>query len=284
MQTRNPVSIQELPDEILADIFTYLDAPPPSPGRLNEEPHFELTDSNIQSLKSISQVSSRWRQIVLPLLFRHVRLQIRANRVSFLQCSTIHELFKALEEFLIQRSLAPVVKSFALCVENGEYIPASQDRYAILDFAKFWDDLFQICDPTDVLIVAQPMMLGLLCGCRVPMQDDPVIGCSYHYLYLQRENPGPSFCSSSAANAVPALSISNSQTDSSQNPSTGHSDGTSTRTTKPTAQIFAIRPWTKLLLNEGSFIKAFSVEYYWMREPPSVYPVPRHCSLQTQAS
>jgi hypothetical protein len=37
-----------------------------------------------------------------------------------------------------------------------------------------------------------------------------------------------------------------------------------------TSAVFDVRPWTTLLLNEGSSIRAFSTYEFWQRQPPSV--------------
>jgi hypothetical protein len=37
-----------------------------------------------------------------------------------------------------------------------------------------------------------------------------------------------------------------------------------------TSALFDVRPWTTLLLNEGSFIRAFATYEFWLRQPPSV--------------
>jgi len=37
-----------------------------------------------------------------------------------------------------------------------------------------------------------------------------------------------------------------------------------------TSTLFDVHPWTALLLNEGSFIRAFSTYEFWSRQPPSV--------------
>ena len=34
--------------------------------------------------------------------------------------------------------------------------------------------------------------------------------------------------------------------------------------------LFGIRPWSTILLNEGSFIKAYSTYEFWLRQAPSV--------------
>ncbi|RFU33358.1 hypothetical protein B7463_g3012, partial [Scytalidium lignicola] len=270
--TRHPISIQDLPDEILADIFTYLDSPPPSPPRLYKEPNFEVTDSTSTSLKDISRVSSRWRQIALPLLFRHARLKVWGNKISLLRRSTIHEWFSPLSDFLTKKSLGPVVLSFTLCVESDRSLPTAQERHSMIEFSNFWEFFFKILDPIDILIVAPVRVVGIISGCHVSMQDAFFLDCPYHYLLLQREISDPH---SSIHNVSPVLNASDTQSGPSHDPSTSQTSSIihhldNHTTTKSTSTIFTIRPWTKLLLNEGSFIKAYSMDSYWMREPPSI--------------
>jgi hypothetical protein len=41
------------------------------------------------------------------------------------------------------------------------------------------------------------------------------------------------------------------------------------------ASVLFGRPWSKLLLNEGSFIRAYATYEYWKRQPPSVCVFPK---------
>ncbi|KAL2353601.1 hypothetical protein BJ546DRAFT_103675 [Cryomyces antarcticus] len=66
--------LNELPDELLLQVIDYLDAEPPSFSRLTQEPNLNLTVSGDCPLKALSTVSKVWRNLVLPVLFKHVRL------------------------------------------------------------------------------------------------------------------------------------------------------------------------------------------------------------------
>ncbi|KAH8808004.1 hypothetical protein F5884DRAFT_676331 [Xylogone sp. PMI_703] len=269
--SRRPASIQDLPNEILADIIFYTDSSPPSPTRLLGEPNFEVTDSPSTPLKNLSLVSPRWRQIVLPLLFRHVRLKIWGTKYSLLSKSTLHEWFSPLGDFLTRRSLGAVVQSFALCIQSEKALPITHGPYTVIEFAKFWDNLFQIIDPTDLLIVAPVRHVGLLSGSRVKMQDAFLLDCPYHYLQLQRDGIGSDSATENAASEPDESGAQPTSTQSSTNEipvATDHPQEPATGDIP--SKLFNIRPWTKLLLNEGSFIKAYSVDSYWMREPPSI--------------
>ena len=72
-------TIQDLPNELLANIFTYLDTPQPSasPSALADEPKFELTHADVADLKASSCVSKQWRETILPLLFKHARFIVK---------------------------------------------------------------------------------------------------------------------------------------------------------------------------------------------------------------
>ncbi|USP81866.1 hypothetical protein yc1106_09140 [Curvularia clavata] len=65
-----------LPNELLAQIAAHLDQEPPSITKFSHEPSELLTHSDCISLKSLSQVSWRWRKIVLPILFRYSRIPL----------------------------------------------------------------------------------------------------------------------------------------------------------------------------------------------------------------
>ncbi|KAF1847249.1 uncharacterized protein K460DRAFT_374350 [Cucurbitaria berberidis CBS 394.84] len=65
-----------LPNELLIQIASHLDSDPPSITKFAHEPSTELTSCGFTPLKFLSQVSWRWRKIVLPLLFRYSRISL----------------------------------------------------------------------------------------------------------------------------------------------------------------------------------------------------------------
>ncbi|KAG9191416.1 hypothetical protein G6011_09504 [Alternaria panax] len=72
--------MQSLPNELLAQIASHLESQPSSITKFNHEPTAHLaysqTELNNNPLKSLSLVSWRLRKIVLPILFRYVRIPL----------------------------------------------------------------------------------------------------------------------------------------------------------------------------------------------------------------
>jgi hypothetical protein len=68
--------MQSLPNELLAQIASHLADQPPSVTKFHHEPSTQLTYSNSTSLKALSQVSWKWRKVVLPILFQYARIAL----------------------------------------------------------------------------------------------------------------------------------------------------------------------------------------------------------------
>ena len=69
-------SLQNLPEELLLQVFECLDSVPPSGLKSRQEPRLSLTDACQSPLKCVSSVSKRWRRVVLPMLFQHTRIRL----------------------------------------------------------------------------------------------------------------------------------------------------------------------------------------------------------------
>jgi len=67
-------TLDDLPEEILAQIASYLDTEPLSTTRLRYEPHPEGFRQKERPLLHLSSCSQQMRRVVLPTLFRHTRL------------------------------------------------------------------------------------------------------------------------------------------------------------------------------------------------------------------
>ena len=81
--------IHRLPEELLLHIFQRLESEPPSVLKSRREPSLQLTSAETHTYKDISQVSSRWRRIILPLLFRHSRIRLDIEpRTEWTDCPT----------------------------------------------------------------------------------------------------------------------------------------------------------------------------------------------------
>jgi hypothetical protein len=69
-------NMDSLPNELFIQIASQLECQPPSIIKLAHEPSAELTTSACTPLKCLSQVSWRWRKIVLPILFTYSRIEL----------------------------------------------------------------------------------------------------------------------------------------------------------------------------------------------------------------
>lgn len=154
----------------------------------------------------------------MSLLFRNTQLCIPAELTSCrrLQSITLH--LHSFQSFLVEQDLAAKVETFVLIIE----------RDAILeDGSQIWDGLLHTIDPMEVTIVATASALGSLIGC--------------HRDYLQTDTIDPQY-----------LRL--------QRPSTSSILPMTCSTMEESNQVYGtkllyLRPWSSLLLNEGSFIE-----------------------------
>lgn len=68
--------MDSLPNELLIQIASHLNAEAPSVAKFAHEPCSNLTESESTPLKLLSLVSWRWRKIALPILFRYSRVAL----------------------------------------------------------------------------------------------------------------------------------------------------------------------------------------------------------------
>jgi len=179
----SPAYIDGLPNELLSNIFGLLSNNSPSASRLLDEPTIDVTYSDVTDLKASSLVSKRWRQTILPSLYKYARFilpNLESRNIDLL------DGIVPFLNFVKKNSLQKVVSSLILLVRD-------QDPTSYLDWmtrvdscTKFWNSVFAIIDPTDLIIVAPPMALGSLTSCRISLQNSLDFDNTLHYLRLQR--------------------------------------------------------------------------------------------------
>ena len=239
---RKVIAIESLPPELLDKIFSFLIQPAPSLSRLHDQPVFEITHSKYVNLKSISCVSQRFRQAVFHILFQHIRVQLRSDDKSLeAGWPARYQDFLA---FATRTDLRSTTESFTLLIEESERSDHDNTADRSDSISIHWQHLFRVIDPLHLTIVAAPPVLGLLAA--QPMKVD-VAGdfhMPYHILSLSR-----------------SVSSRNKQHDTEF-------------ASDPATPLLQIRPWKSLLLNEGSFIRAYSRPDYRfvIAEPPSILP------------
>ncbi|KAK0108407.1 hypothetical protein ONS95_003215 [Cadophora gregata] len=256
---KEPVSIEALPNEILSQVFGYLDTSPPSHGidALHDEPDFDITRSEDSPLKACSLASKRWRDVSKSILFKNAQFIVRQNTTRSIMLS---QQMKPFFDFVLANSLRHI-NSFSLIVYDSRVTDNAKSERRLDDFADFWSLLFRMIDPVSFLIVAPPEALGALTSCRVILTDAWNFDCPCHYLRLQRPlGPSHDKASGPIGGSVESLS---SPKDPPVKDLQQSAHVTSTN-------LFGIRPWDRLLLNEGSFIKAYATYEFWLRKAPSI--------------
>lgn len=254
-------AMETLPYELLLHIFKLLDAPRASTSRLLDEPTFKLTHSAVLDLKSVSLVSRRWRKGILPKLFKHARVIVPKSNIP---ATNLQQMIRPFLDFVAGHSLTKAVSSFTLLVEHKNIPYKLNDVTQSRAIEEFWNTLFGAIDITDLLIVAPVEVLAILTSCHITILDSWVLDCPCHYLRLQR----PSLNRRAAAddNKPPEQN----EVENLDNGQEVLATGTSDNAPPCPSSLFAVRPWTSLLLNEGSFIKAYRTYEFYLRSLPSV--------------
>jgi hypothetical protein len=145
---------------------------------------------------------------------------------------------------------------------------------------QLWRRLFDAVNPLRLTVMASPAMLGQLVHGRVAYGSFKV---SWQILSVSRPTrdlPPPSESDTSAiesAHAVAALKHASTTTDA-QSENHSAEEPHKTSTASPLNELFdaptesfllTVRPWTTLLLNEGSFIPAYATEHTHHHQIPS---------------
>ncbi|KAI1778478.1 hypothetical protein F4818DRAFT_406187 [Hypoxylon cercidicola] len=274
--------MDRVPPEILLHIFEFLDGTAPSQARLRDQPHDDMltVEGRLSPLrlKSVSLVCKTWRILVLPILFRHI---IWKPKMSSLRAFTLNPI--PLLRFLEDNKLDRGVTTFTLVVD---FVDKEADARHItpeirtVDLEWLWDQLFSVIDPLRFTIIAPPTTLAAFISRMLFLDDAWSFSIPYHILSLARPTRGSLRDKSSGYHVgarVSDLHIStpeNSSAKASQSPAAAapsSSTSSSARNRKPPAcPLFTVRPWTSLLLNEGSSIRVYRTYEFFFRRPPSM--------------
>lgn len=299
-------SIHALPTEMLSHIFSFLDSPAPSDERLHDQPHAHMLkepDLSSQNLKNLSLVSKQWRATVLPLLFRNAIWYLDQSDLSLVdleQSSGPHSMIPLLS-FVRDNNLTSYVKTLTLVVVKSTRVRStggggieinrsgdsetSPDPFGPLNRAGrerdmvfnqdtnwLWNLIFDLLDPLRFTIIASPRTLASLLARMLFLGDAWSFYQSHHVLSLSRsqtkvaspdqefevgathEEEGQSTSHAPASAAQPSLSSSSVPLPAKRIP----------------CDLFTIRPWKALLLNEGSSTRVYKTYEYYHRRPPSM--------------
>ncbi|RYP60855.1 hypothetical protein DL769_007955 [Monosporascus sp. CRB-8-3] len=305
-----PITIGDMPPEVMLHVFDSLAGAAPSEERLHEQPSATLLDGEpgSQHLKRASLVSRAWRSLTLPLLFRHVLWRPRVTSLSAFTLNPI-PLLRFLEENGLaanhyHRGGVGGVETFTLVVDFLEDGWGAGDdthphahrrsrtgiggpRIRSVDLEWLWDQLFSVVDPLRFTIMAPPTTLAAFLSRTLFLDDAWAFDIPYHILSLSRTRRGEEVSSKhqiiegslsdfrlspAAAAKSDGGEASSSQT---QVPVPSRSSTSSRRPSRwkkqaPPSPLFTIRRWTALLLNEGSSTRVYRTYEYFLRRPPSL--------------
>lgn len=155
-----------LPNELLIQIATHLAIGAPSVNKFSHEPSSELTNSDSTPLKNLSQVSWRWRKIVVPILFTYARVTLDTNRQwvpldarliesmqgqlstlsnhEFMIYTKMRSKFKSSSAFAFDQSFDDILINLCRIQEGDEFLQSSPTilwlphlRKSFSDFVRF---------------------------------------------------------------------------------------------------------------------------------------------------
>lgn len=299
-------SIHALPTEMLSHIFSFLDSPAPSDERLHDQPHAHMLkepDLSSQNLKNLSLVSKEWRATVLPLLFRNAIWYLDQSDLSLVdleQSSGPHSMIPLLS-FVRDNNLTSYVKTLTLVVVKSTRVRStggggieinrsgdsetSPDPFGPLNRAGrerdmvfnqdtnwLWNLIFDLLDPLRFTIIASPRTLASLLARMLFLGDAWSFYQSHHVLSLSQSQT--KVASPDKESEVDATNEEEGQPTSHAPASAAQPSLSSSSVPLPAKRIpcdlFTIRPWKALLLNEGSSTRVYKTYEYYHRRPPSM--------------
>ncbi|KAI0383393.1 hypothetical protein F5Y04DRAFT_33926 [Hypomontagnella monticulosa] len=271
--------MDRVPPEILLHVFEFLEGPAPSQVRLRDQPSDDMLNSQpgfLPSLKAVSRVCKVWRSLVMPSLFRHI---LWRPKMSSLSAFTLNPI--PLLRFLEDNRLDRAVTTFALVVDFVDKeagIRHITPEIRSVDLEWLWDQLFSVIDPLRFTIVAPPTTLAAFMSRMLFLEDAWSFSIPYHILSLartKRSSPRDKLLSEHIETKLSNLQVSTPEQGTTRpsrsaivEPSTASS---SFRYRNPPAcPLFTIRPWTSILLNEGSSTRVYRTYEFFLRRPPSM--------------
>ncbi|KAK8092849.1 hypothetical protein PG999_014436 [Apiospora kogelbergensis] len=258
--------MDRLPREILAELLEFLAGPAPSERRLHEQPSHDLLQSDVVPLKCASRVSRLWRALALPILFRNVLWQPVLSSLDAAGGLCPAPLLRFLRRHGLQRQ----VVTFTLLADYAEQgVEPSRVAYQIhpADLEAMWDQLFAVVDPLRFTIMAPPTTLAAFLSRMLFLDDAWSFNIPYHILSLARSRRSPPSSSESPSPPSPGSSSGPPPPTTAARPPPPSYQGA---VPAPPCPFLTLRPWTSILLNEGSSIRAYSTYEFFLRSPPSM--------------
>ncbi|KAI9874792.1 MAG: hypothetical protein M1830_009284 [Pleopsidium flavum] len=240
--------LEDLPNELLDHIISFLNTEPPSVRKIKDEPSLDLTVSKTKDLKHLSLTSQIIRKLLLPRLFRCSRVKTICNGFcvgdSVISVPFFLDNVESFLSFLRSNNLLGYVKSLVVYI-NETPTDTLQEQSTLRKTRVIWRHIFPHLNPHSITIVGPPVYLARLISCEISTCDAWAFDMPLHILRLEQP-AGRSMA-----------------------PGTTHNKA---------AGLLDARPWTHMSLDEGSSLKAYrSYEYYLKITPSLLGTRPREC-------
>lgn len=255
--------MDRLPREILSEVLEFLAGPAPSDYRLHEQPSDDLLKNETLDLKSASQVDKLWRGHALPILFRNVQWRPQLSSLNGLDPTP-------LLRFLLGNRLHRHVLTFTLLVDfPSQEIDATRVAYQICpwNLEALWEWLFAVIDPLRFTIITPPTTMAALLNRVLFLQDAWSFKIPYHILSLARSHRAPR---EDSERALDLLSSPFGSGNASRGICSAATCVFKGAMPAPPCPFLTLRPWTSILLNEGSAIPVYQTYEFYLRSPPSM--------------
>ncbi len=180
-----------LPEEVLGIILTFLDNKPLSIKCARDEPSIASLESEAKPLKILSTVSHKWRRLVLPVLFKYVRLRLEDIGPFWNDSLNGLPIFAALAgglnifEFLEVYNLTELATSVVIYTSRN--IPLDMLSIQCDEVNSLWDKVLQHFNPTRLVIIAPPPCLARLTACHANTSDAWAFRIPYQRIELRTQ-------------------------------------------------------------------------------------------------
>lgn len=294
-----PPTMQHLPNELIAHILSYLDSDSSLERGLYRDPSKisrPVHSGKDTPLKNASLVCRTWRRSVTHLLFRHVVWCF--HRFYKPTCQDIVAGIDVLD-FLRRSGVSKHVESFTIFIDiprgSGQHRYADGQFWGLLppeshqperpmswnllwsvlsqepqradqggqerseeergrqhwDNNWLWHALFDVIEPLRVTLISSPDLVASLLSRTVDLSSDWAFNSTYYIISLSRESDISDL--HKRTNALPSESP--------------------VRESHLPTDLFAIRDWTSLFINEGSFAPVYSTYEFFHYSPATLLPV-----------
>jgi F-box-like len=272
-----PTTVHDLPNEILAQVFAHLDAPAPSESRLHDQPSPSMLSSEARTLKDTSLVCKRWRGAVLPLLFRNVIWAF--NRLQLIELAEYKDADVAehidVLAFLRRNEITSYVQSLSLIIgdriDGPSILTAGSVQLTETGYEKevtfnddvnwLWLTLFDHLNPMRIILIATPRTLATLISRMIFLGDAWSFTTAPHILTLSLQDR------KAAPISTPTTSVEGSAVSAVSAAATAASTPGVKRVP---CDLFTIRPWHSILVNEGSATRVYKTYEFFLKRPPSI--------------